>query len=140
MKVKIIKMDYSIYTDGGSRGNPGPSGAGGIIINQEGFVIEEISEYLGRQTNNYAEYMALLLTLQRAVKLNIKSVKIFMDSELIVKQMKGEYKVKNESLKVINLQIVELLKLFENVTFTHVYREHNKHADSLVNKAIDKFI
>ena len=133
-------MDYSIYTDGGSRGNPGPSGAGGIIINQEGFVIEEISEYLGRQTNNYAEYMALLLTLQRAVKLNIKSVKIFMDSELIVKQMKGEYKVKNESLKVINLQIVELLKLFENVTFTHVYREHNKHADSLVNKAIDKFI
>ena len=132
-------MDYSIYTDGGSRGNPGPSGAGGIIINQEGFVIEEISEYLGRQTNNYAEYMALLLTLQRVVKLNIKSVKIFMDSELIVKQMKGEYKVKNESLKVINLQIVELLKLFENVTFTHVYREHNKHADSLVNKAIDKF-
>jgi ribonuclease HI len=132
--------NYRIYTDGGSRGNPGPSGAGGVIIDPNGEIISESSEYLGYQTNNYAEYMALLLTLKRAKMLGIRSVDVFMDSKLIVEQMNGNYKVKNEALKVINSEILELLKSFEKITFTHVYREHNKHADRLVNQAINKFI
>ena len=132
--------NYRIYTDGGSRGNPGPSGAGGVIIDPSGEIISESSEYLGHQTNNYAEYMALFLTLKRANVLGIRSADVFMDSKLIVEQMNGNYKVKNEALKVIHCEIVELLKSFEKVTFTHVYREHNKHADRLVNQAIDKFI
>jgi len=132
--------NYRIYTDGGSRGNPGPSGAGGVIIDPSGEIISESSEYLGHQTNNYAEYMALFLTLKRANVLGIRSADVFMDSKLIVEQMNGNYKVKNEALKVIHCEIVELLKSFEKVTFTHVYREHNKHADRLVNQVIDKFI
>ena len=132
--------NYRIYTDGGSRGNPGPSGAGGVIIDPSGEIISESSEYLGHQTNNYAEYMALFLTLKRANVLGIRSADVFMDSKLIVEQMNGNYKVKNEALKVIHCEIVELLKSFEKVTFTHVYREHNKHADRLVNQAIDKYI
>jgi ribonuclease HI len=134
-----MENNYRIYTDGGSRGNPGPSGAGGVIIDSNGEIISESSEYLGHQTNNYAEYMGLLLTLKRAKLLGIKKISVFMDSKLIVEQMNGNYKVKNEALKVIHLEIVELLKSFEKVTFTHVYREHNKHADRLVNQAIDNF-
>jgi ribonuclease HI len=133
-------MVFTIFTDGGSRGNPGPSGAGGVIIDTSGETIAEISEFLGHQTNNYAEYMALLLTIKQSLTLNIKDVNVFMDSKLIVEQINGNYKVKNESLKIIYLQIKELLNHFNNITFTHVYRSNNKHADMLVNKAIDKGI
>lgn len=133
-------MMFKIYTDGGSRGNPGPSGAGGVIIDPTGKILSEISEFLGERTNNYAEYKALHLTLLRAKSLDILSVDVFMDSKLIVEQLNGNYQVKNESLKVIYLQIKELLNSFEKVTFTHVYREHNKHADSLVNRAIDEHL
>ena len=129
---------YKIYTDGGSRGNPGPSGAGGVIQDPSGETVAEISEFLGHQTNNYAEYMGLLLTLQRAKELKITSVDVFMDSKLIVEQMNGNYQVKNEALKIIYNQIKQIH--FEKITFTHIYREHNKHADMLVNRAIDKHI
>jgi ribonuclease HI len=130
-----------IYTDGGSRGNPGHAGAGGVIYSNEK-IIAEISKYLGIQTNNYAEYTALLLTLERAKELNINknTIHVFMDSKLVVCQLNGTWKVKHPNIIPIYNKIKDLLVDFEDITFTHVYRNNNKYADSLVNKAIDGFI
>ena len=127
-----------IYTDGGSRGNPGPAGAGGVII-KDSKIIVEISKYLGIQTNNYAEYSALILTLQKAIELNLNNniIKVFMDSNLIVKQLNGEWKVKHKNIIPLFNSVKELILLFKNITFTHVYREHNKLADKLANDAMD---
>jgi ribonuclease HI len=127
-----------IYTDGGSRGNPGPAGAGGVII-KNSKVIMEISKYLGTQTNNYAEYSALILTLQKAIEmeLNNNNIKVFMDSNLVVKQINGEWKVKHKNIIPLFNTLNELIKLFKNITFTHIYREHNKLADKLANHAMD---
>lgn len=132
-----------IFTDGGARGNPGPAAAGAVIFDEKGKVLKEVSDYLGETTNNVAEYEALLRVLHAAQNLfgeelkNI-TVDIKMDSELIVRQINGVYKVKEPSLKERYIQIKELLKNMPNATFTHVRREQNKHADKLVNEAIDK--
>jgi ribonuclease HI len=128
---------YTIYTDGGSRGNPGPSGAGGLIKNSSDFVVGTVSEYLGVQTNNYAEYKALELTLQLAVILSIKKVVINMDSRLIVEQLNGRWAVKNEKLLVIYENIVDLLTNFDSFEIKHIYRNLNTEADALANKAMD---
>jgi ribonuclease HI len=130
-------MNYRIYTDGASRGNPGLSGAGGIIYSPEGEIVGKVSEFLGTTTNNVAEYQALRLTLERATKLGIKNADIFMDSKLIVEQMNGKWKIKNENLKGIHLQIKELVVLFDNISFKHIYRHLNTQADSLANEAIN---
>lgn len=129
-----MENTFKIFTDGGSRGNPGPSGAGGVIMKND-VIIAEISEFLNFQTNNYAEYTALLLTLKRAVELGIKNVEVFMDSKLIVEQMNGNYKVKNANLK-IKFDEIKLLK-FDNITYNFIYRKFNKIADKLANKAMD---
>lgn len=129
----------NIFTDGGSRGNPGPSGAGGVIFNQLGEVVAEISEYLGIQTNNYAEYQGLILTLQRAIELGIDEVSVFMDSKLIVEQINGKWKVKSVTLRPLYNTVVGLLPNFKKITFKHIYRHLNKHADGLVNKILDKY-
>lgn len=133
----------TIFTDGGARGNPGPAAAGAVIFDEQGKVVEEVSDYLGETTNNVAEYEALLRVLHRAQKvfgkeLSGMSVDIKMDSELIVRQMQGIYKVKEPSLKERYIQIKDLLKSMPGATFTHVPRAQNKHADRLVNEAIDK--
>ncbi|HVY72574.1 MAG TPA: ribonuclease HI family protein [Candidatus Paceibacterota bacterium] len=133
----------TIFTDGGARGNPGPAAAGAVIFDEAGKPLQEISEYLGETTNNVAEYEALLRVLCAAQemfgeKLQDMEVEIKMDSELIVRQMIGIYKVKEPSLKERYVRIKEILKLFPHHTFTHVRREFNKHADKLVNEAIDK--
>ena len=135
-----------IYTDGGARGNPGPAAAGAVLFDAQGNVLREISDYLGETTNNVAEYEALVRSLMAAVelfgnKLKDMHVDVRMDSELIVRQMTGLYKVKNEKLKILfsiaaNLRMTQI----PNMTFTHVPREKNKHADALVNKAIDAHI
>jgi len=133
-------MSVVIYTDGGARGNPGPAGAG-VVIYDGVKKIAEVKKFLGeRQTNNWAEYEALVIALTEAKKhgLGKKPVEIRMDSELIVKQMNGEYQVKEETLwpqymKVHNLLVAN----FENVKFVHVRREENKEADALVNEALD---
>ena len=132
-------MSYLIYTDGGSRGNPGPSGAGACIINTEGVVIAEISEYLGIQTNNYAEYRSLYFALIKCTELGINqhSIKVFMDSKLVIEQVSGRWKVKKDTLQVLHQEIKELLCFFKDITFTHILRVINKHADSLANKAMD---
>ena len=130
-------MKVKIFTDGGARGNPGPAGIGGVIFDEQGEVIGEVSEYIGETTNNVAEYQALLATLQKAQTLGAKSVDCFLDSQLVVRQMKREYKVKDARLAEIFVQVHNVSVHIGHVTFTHVPREQNKHADKLVNKAID---
>jgi ribonuclease HI len=130
-------MNYSVYTDGACRGNPGPSGAGGLILDPSGAVVAEIRQYLGIVTNNVAEYQALRLTLERAVELDIKNVNVFMDSKLVVEQLMGRWQIKNQHLKAINEQILDLVANFDEITFTHVYRNFNTRADKLANEAIN---
>lgn len=135
-------MNARLYTDGGARGNPGPAGAGFVIyaLNDQDQQTDKLFEdgvYLSEATNNIAEYEAVILGLQKALELNASYLDVVMDSELIVKQLNGEYKVKNEGLAQKYLQIHNLLYKFEKVTFRHVRREFNKEADAQVNKAID---
>lgn len=127
-----------IYSDGGSRGNPGPSAAGFVIMNDEGEVVSEGGAYLGVATNNIAEYQAVYLGLERAQELGIKSVDFRMDSQLVANQMNGTYKIKHPDLAIINTRIHELAAQFDKVTFSHVRREYNKLADGVVNKILDQ--
>ena len=130
-------MNFKIWTDGGSRGNPGPCGAGGLIKDSTGVVVAEVSEYLGIQTNNYAEYKALLLTLNRAVQLQIKNVIVYSDSKLVVEQMKGKWKVKNENIIPLHKEVSTIISYFDSIDFIHIPRLLNKEADALANKAMD---
>ncbi|MFH1653475.1 MAG: ribonuclease HI family protein [Pseudomonadota bacterium] len=126
-----------IHTDGAARGNPGPAGAGATLKSSDGVVLATVSEYLNEMTNNQAEYHALILALNEAIIAGAEAVKIYMDSELIVKQIKGEYRVKNEGLKPLYDKVVQSLKKFNTYTIEHVRREKNKEADKLANLAID---
>lgn len=125
------------YTDGGARGNPGPA-ALGVVIKSGHETLEAYGRYLGETTNNIAEYSAVLSALERCKDLGAETVEMRMDSELVVKQMKGEYKVKNPGLAQIFLKIHNVMTGFKKVTFHHVRRELNKEADAEVNKAIDR--
>lgn len=131
-------MKLIIYTDGGARGNPGPAGIGGVLYNESGEKIHEISEYLGETTNNQAEYRAVLRGLQEAKKQGGRELSFYIDSELVVKQLNGEYKVKNKELQPLFVQIYNLTLEFKKVTFSHVQRELNKEADKLANQAMDE--
>lgn len=126
-----------IYTDGGARGNPGPAAAGAVILADDGRVIAEVSEYLGIATNNVAEYRALLLALRRALDAGCRRADICMDSELIVRQLSGHYRVKDAKIVPLHAQARHLLRQFDESSVTHVRREQNKHADQLVNAALD---
>lgn len=126
-----------IYSDGGSRGNPGPSAAGYIILDSRQEVIAEGGEYLGITTNNQAEYQGVRLGLQKAKELGYKKVDFKLDSMLVVNQMKGYYKIKNRELWPINERIRMLMTDFDRVTFTHVNRQFNQLADGMVNKTLD---
>lgn len=129
-----------IHTDGGARSNPGPAGLGVYITAPDGEVIMEHSRYLGAQTNNHAEYMAIVDALEHAKKLGAEEVDMFMDSELAVKQLNHEYKVRNPGLAVLFVRVLDLTRSFKKVRFTHVRREYNKQADRLVNEAIDRHL
>jgi len=133
-------MKLNIYTDGGARGNPGPAGIGVYIENAEtNDVVEEHAEFLGSTTNNQAEYRAVILGLERALALGAKAVTVFADSELMVRQATGEYKVKNPGLAQRFLELRNLeTRLGFPVRFRHIRRELNKKADALANKAMDK--
>jgi ribonuclease HI len=126
-----------IYSDGAARGNPGPAGAGAILLDAEGRSVGSVCRYLGETTNNQAEYQALLLALHEAISLGAPSVSVFADSELMVKQIRGEYKVKNEGLRPLYKDIMNLLRRFKGYRIEHVPREKNKRADRLANIAID---
>lgn len=136
-------MHYTIHTDGGARGNPGPSGAGAVIRDKNGQVVMSISKFLGHKTNNFAEYEAVILAFHALTEIVQKekrahtNVSIKMDSELIVKQMQGVYKVKHPVLRERNARLLKYLAMFGKVTFTYVPRAQNKDADLLANKAMD---
>jgi ribonuclease HI len=134
----------TIYTDGGARGNPGPSGIGAVILGEDGKVLKEVSKFLGHQTNNFAEYQAVIEALEAtkklfgATKLKETHIDVRMDSELVVRQLSGLYQIKEPTLfpqfiKIHNLRV----KDFPRITFTHVPREKNKLADKLANDAMD---
>lgn len=131
----------TIYTDGGARNNPGPAGAGAVIVDAHGKVLKEVSKFLGVQTNNWAEYEAVILGFETAKKLGLKDAEIEfkLDSELIARQLSGEYQIKEPNLfsqfiKVHNFMV----KDFPNVTFTHIPRAENAEADRLANIAMDR--
>lgn len=126
-----------LFSDGGARGNPGPAGVGVVIFNENKEQIAEISEYIGETTNNQAEYRAIIAALGKASQLGAKDLECFLDSELVVKQLNGEYKVKNKDLQPRFLEVKSLLSNFSSVRFSHVRREANKLADALANKAMD---
>lgn len=127
-----------IYIDGASRGNPGVAGVGIILKDERDNVVLEKHKYLGTTTNNTAEYMAFILAIEEAFRLRAKKIKVFSDSQLLVKQMSGEYKVREEHLKELYQKALRLLKLFEEYDIIFIPREHNKDADALANKAIDE--
>ena len=127
----------TIHTDGGSRGNPGKAGIG-IVIEKDDGNKEQIYKYIGMTTNNIAEYTALKEALMRAEELGEKHVSVIMDSELVVKQIKGEYRVKNEGLKPLYKDIKNIIREFDYFEIRHVMRKDNKEADKLANKAMDE--
>jgi ribonuclease HI/pterin-4a-carbinolamine dehydratase len=126
-----------LYTDGGARGNPGPAALGYVIYDADGSIVEKNSRYLGATTNNQAEYQALKEGLEASKKLGVKKLDVFMDSLLVVNQLKGLYKVKNKDLAQIHKAINQLASEFESVSFKHVPREQNSVADSMVNECLD---
>lgn len=129
-----------IYTDGGARGNPGPSGIGAVFYDEQKNTVAEISEYIGKATNNQAEYKAVVAAIIKARKLGAEELDFYLDSELVVKQLNREYKVKNKELAPLFVQIYNVMLDFKKVVFTHVPRELNKAADRLANLAMDKGI
>ncbi|MEK9160930.1 MAG: ribonuclease HI family protein [Patescibacteria group bacterium] len=134
-------MKYIVYADGGSRGNPGSAGAGAIVRDEKGIVVYTVSEFLGHTTNNVAEYTAILRALEGIQDIagsQTAAVEVNMDSELVVKQMKGEYKIKHPNLKPLAEAVKKLVPSFASVSFSHVRREYNKEADALANAAMDR--
>ena len=130
-------MRVKLFTDGGARGNPGPAAYGFVLEAEDGTVLAAHGEAIGVATNNVAEYSALIAGLERAAELGLADVEVVSDSELMVKQMRGEYKVKNEALRELSLRASRLAGALGNVRYTAVRREHNELADRLVNEALD---
>ncbi|HZN92054.1 MAG TPA: ribonuclease HI family protein [Myxococcales bacterium] len=127
-----------VYSDGAARGNPGLAGAGAVLVEPNGRVVERLGKFLGVQTNNYAEYMGLLLGLKRAKELGVQEVEVFADSELMIRQLGGRYQVKSPSLRPLYEEVLELLNQFGRFKLVHVPREMNAAADEMSNKAIDE--
>jgi ribonuclease HI len=126
------------HSDGGARGNPGPAGYGVVIEDQSGHKVAQLSEYLGHQTNNFAEYQGLIAALEFAVQRGPKALKVISDSELLVRQIKGIYKVKNPTLQDLHARAKQLIRQLEWFSIGHALREHNQEADRLANEAMDK--
>ncbi|MDQ3121102.1 MAG: ribonuclease HI family protein [Actinomycetota bacterium] len=131
-------MKAKLFTDGGSRGNPGPAAYGFVLEAEDGTVLDARGEAIGVATNNVAEYSALVAGLERAVEVGVEELEVVSDSELLVKQMRGEYKVKNRALQERFLDASRLARRIRRVKYTAVRREHNELADSLVNEALDR--
>ena len=130
-------MKAKLFTDGGSRGNPGPAAYAYVLEAEDGTVLDARGEAIGVATNNVAEYRALVAGLERAVEAGVDELEVVSDSELLVKQMRGEYKVKNTALKELSFEAAQLERQIGRVTYKAVRREHNELADRLVNEALD---
>src|ERR1700731_150923 len=126
------------HSDGGARGNPGPAGYGVVIQDESGRKVAHLSEYLGHQTNNFAEYQGLIAALEYALQHGPKALKLISDSELLVRQIKGIYKVKNAALQDLHARAKELIAKLDWFSIGHVLRGHNEEADRLANAAMDK--
>lgn len=125
-----------IYTDGASKGNPGPAGIGVVVVSSDGRIVREIAEYIGEQTNNVAEYIALIKGLKCGQELGATSLSVYVDSELLERQINGAYRVKSPNLQPLYDQVSELIRSFAKVQVHHVRREQNERADKLANEAI----
>lgn len=138
--MRMRPLNLRIFTDGGSRGNPGPAGCGALIKDADtGEVLKELHLYLGETTNNQAEYQGVILGLKEALFLDPESIMVVMDSELLVKQLTGVYSVKNEGLALRFAEVKNLeLRFGKSIRYRHAPREQNKEADILANKAIDE--
>jgi len=134
VSVKAVR----VYSDGAARGNPGPAGAGAVVTDLNGKVLARLGRYLGKQTNNVAEYQGLLLGLQRAQQMGAREIEVRADSQLLIRQLKGEYRVRHPGLKPLHAEATRLLQGFERVELTHVPREENALADEMSNRAIDE--
>jgi len=129
-------MKAILHTDGGARGNPGPAGIGAVV--EISGAKKFYKKFIGHATNNQAEYQAIILGLQKAKELGADEAECYLDSELVVKQLRREYKVKNQELAPLFIQVYNLTQSFKAVKFSHVFRESNKEADKLVNEALDE--
>ncbi len=129
---------WDLYTDGASRGNPGHAGAGAVLVNEKGVAVAMVKRYLGQCTNNVAEYRALIMGLEEALRIHGRRLRIFLDSELLVNQINGSYRVKNENLKVLMQDVRRLLSSLDGYTVQHIGRSGNHLADGLANEAIEE--
>jgi ribonuclease HI len=127
-----------LFTDGAARGNPGPAGAGAVIVNADGHIVAKVGKFLGDSTNNVAEYMGLILGLKRAKAMGIREIEVLSDSELMVKQLQGDYAVKAEHLRPLHDEAQSLIKGFSWIQVRHIPREQNAQADAMSNRAIDE--
>jgi ribonuclease HI len=127
-----------VYSDGAARGNPGPAGAGAVITDSRGTMLARLGRFLGRQTNNVAEYQGLLLGLRHAKELGVREVAVRADSQLMIRQLAGQYAVKNPGLKPLHAEALRLLRSFDNYKLEHIPREQNALADEMSNRAIDE--
>jgi ribonuclease HI len=132
-----VSLKAKLSTDGGARGNPGPAAFGYVLEAEDGTVLDARGEAIGVATNNVAEYRGLIAGLKQALELGVDELEVVSDSELVVRQMRGEYKVKKETLRTLNEEASDLARRLEKVSFTSVRREHNELADRLVNEALD---
>jgi ribonuclease HI len=130
--------EWLLMVDGAARGNPGDAGCGAVILDRNGTVVKELSRYLGHATNNVAEYEGLLMGLEALLRLGKKRIRVQSDSQLLVRQLNGEYRVKDEKLKALFQKAMSLLRQFDAYRILHVPRELNKLADRLANKGIDE--
>jgi ribonuclease HI len=131
-------VKITIHSDGAARGNPGPAAAGAVLTGSDGKLLAEVSRYLGEMTNNQAEYRALILAVEEAERQGASELCIYADSELMVRQIKGEYRVKNEELKPLFQDVMRRLRAIGTFAIHHVPRERNKAADKLANRALDE--
>lgn len=132
--------NFRLWTDGGARGNPGPAGIGVVLEDPSGEVVAELSEGIGWATNNVAEYQGLIAGLKLALSQDVHRLDVFMDSLLVIEQMKGKYRVKHPGLKPLHASARELAVKFERVRFNSVPREENAHADRLMNDGVDRWL
>ena len=136
-----MSLKAELFTDGGARGNPGPAGIGAVLrpLSADSLIKpQSLRRYIGTATNNQAEYRALLAGLDMAITAGVTELKVFLDSELIVKQLRGEYKVKNADLKPLFAEVLRCTNQFSRISWHHIPRQKNKEADKLVNEALDK--
>jgi ribonuclease HI len=131
-------VEATLFTDGGSRGNPGPAASGAVLVGLDGQILHEVGHFLGVATNNVAEWTAVQIGLEAALEHGVSSLSVRMDSELVVRQLSGEYRVKHPDLQPLHSRVKGLLRKFAHVDIAHVRRNDNKLADAVVNRVLDQ--